>query len=262
MYICQSLTLRLKSMKRLFALFLAISALLTAHAQAPRDSIYKPLKRPLTVSVTYGRSINTGGNDNEYWFGRQPGNHGELGIQLSYLFINHCGIFADMYFSAGGNWVPPIDIEWMNAESCGPVGSMGMGVGLMYRFENYRWQFFARTGIGSCSIDNADDLFHNITEENNDSKTIITEVLEARRLTCPSYVNFGITGGYRLTHELSIVLDVNYRYPYTSSTVIISRKTWPSEDEPSQVINQQMYHSRSWGNNITISLGFRVQFKT
>lgn len=263
MYICRISNLLLESMKKLLAIFLSFSSLIAATAQVPHDNVCIPFKRPLMIAVTYGRSINTGGNDNEYWFGRQPSNRGEFTIRAAYSLFSHWSIYGDMVFSSGGNWTPPIDIEWLAESSCGLPGSAGMGAGIMYRYENNRWQFFTRAGIGACAMDNADDYIHYIYEDNNYeendvSSPKIKEIIEAQRLICPTYINFGLTGSYRLTRELNLVLDINYRYPYTSAKVKITRETY-NDDGRTEIIDCQTYHSRSWGNNLTISIGFQFQ---
>ena len=246
-------------MKRIFAIILAFSALTVTHAQTPRDSVIRPFDRPLMLSFSYGRSFNTSGNDNEYWFGRQPGNRGVLDIRLTYMFVSHWGVYGDISFSSGGTWTPPIDLEWEDEVYCGINWSGGIGIGLMYRYEYKRWQFFARSGIGACTIDNATGLTHFIDDSDDQPENLYHDVICADRYTNPSYVNFGITGGYRLTHVSSLIFDINYRYPYTSSKVEIKHKVIPACDSTPQVVDIRTYHSRSWGNNLTFSIGIQLQ---
>lgn len=143
----------------------------------------------------------------------------------------------------------------MSEFDCGIDGSAGMGIGVMYRYEYKRWQFFARCGIGSCTIDNATGLIH----YNEESDDLYDDVIYADRCTCPSYVNFGITGGYRLTRVSSLIFDINYHYPYTSSKVEIKREVMSSSESRPQVVDIRTYHSRSWGNNLTFSIGIQLQ---
>ena len=248
-----------KSMKRLFALILAISALLAAHAQAPSDSVIRPFNRPLMLSVTYGKNINTGGNDNEYWFGRQPALVNEVAFRLTYMFSPRWGIYGDFYFNSRSDWTPPLDLEWWDEFDCGIRTSGGAGLGAMYRFEHRRWQFYARAGFGVGNRGEGPDLTHYIGYEDEEYPRNCKDIIEAMRLTSVNYVNIGVTGGYRLSRVISLIMDINYHYPCTSSKVEINHKTNPSNGSRPVFIDRQTYTSRSWGNNLTISIGFQLQ---
>ncbi len=243
-------------MKRLFTLLITIYLLVSATgAKTPADSVMTPMKRPFILSAIYGRCINTGGNDNEYWFGRQNDNRGEFTIRATGMFSHHWGVFGEMTFGSGGEeWTPPIEGDWYYEVMCGNVfDTFGMGIGMMYRYEYKRWQLFARIGTGFCNIDG--QAKYQLLDEESDEQTSdsYNSVLHAERFTRPVYVNFGITGGYRISRVCSVIFDVNYRYPYTSSKVYIIPELGNDTYEP------KTYTSRSWGNNITFSIGVQLQ---
>ncbi|MDE5553818.1 MAG: porin family protein [Muribaculaceae bacterium] len=246
-------------MKRLFTLIVVITAMLAANAQAPRDSVIRPFNRPLMLSVTYGKNINTGGNENEYWFGRQPTIVNEVAFRLSYMFGPRWGIYGDFYFNSFSDWNPPLDLEWWDEFNCGVRSSGGAGLGAMYRFEHRRWQLYARAGAGFGDRGEGPDLTHYIGIGDDDSCYDAKEVLEARRITEVSYINFGVTGGYRISRVFSIIMDINYHCPLSSSKVEFTHKTNPHNGSIPKILDRKVYHSRSWGNNLTISIGLQLQ---
>ena len=251
-------------MKRLFALIVALFSLSAVNAQTQQDSIFKTFKRPLFLSTSFGKTISFGEDDNEYWFGKQPAVYNEFAFRLTYFVVSHWGIYADLYFGPNGEWTPPIDVKWRYEEACGLYLSAGMGIGCMYRYEHKRWQLFTRAGIGACTIAYASDLIYHIGYDDNirfeDYKEPLSvNVVSASRITSPSYINLGVTGGYRLSRGISLILDLNYRYPISSSKVKISYETTWLDSALPQVTNSKTYTSRSWGNNLTVSVGIQLQ---
>ena len=247
-------------MKRLFALIVALFSLSAVNAQTQPDSIFKTFKRPLFLSTSFGKTISLGEDDNEYWFGKQPAVYNEFAFRLTYFVVSHWGIYADLYFGPGSDWTPPIDTEWKIKDSELDLFHItsGFGIGVMYRYEHKRWQLFTRAGIGICEITPAPDMEHNIGDKYVDG-TRIVEGIYARRHTMPSYVNLGLTGGYRLSKGISLVFDMNYRYPISSSKVEISHETYVGNNYKPHVHSKQTYTSRSWGNNLTVSVGIQLQ---
>lgn len=246
-------------MKRLLIIIVTLYAILAANAQTPGDSVFKPFNRPLILSASYGKNINTGGNDNEYWFGQQRGVVNEIAIRLAYIFSPHWGIYGDFYFNSCSDWTPPLDMEWWENDDYCIRTSGGAGLGAMYRFEHRRWQFYARAGFGIGNRGEGPDLTHYIDYENEESPHNCKEIIQALRLTSVNYVNIGVTGGYRLSRVISLIMDINYHYPCTSSKVEINHKTNPSNGSRPTFIDRQTYTSRSWGNNLAISIGIQFQ---
>ncbi|MDE6369686.1 MAG: hypothetical protein K2K94_10670, partial [Muribaculaceae bacterium] len=198
-------------------------------------------------------------NDNEYWFGKQASNKGELTFRMSYSFISHWSIYADLFFGSGTRWTPPPILDWEYDFVCGISFSAGIGAGAMYHITHGRWQLFTRAGIGKSSSTTTNYVYRIGGEDyEHDENNKYREAMHAYLWYSPSYVNFGITGGYRLSHFWSLILDLNYRYPYTSSKVQITRETDIVNKQP-EVLDRENHYSRSWGNNLTISIGFQLQ---
>ncbi len=246
-------------MKRLLTLIVTIVAFLAAYAQTSPDSVIRPFNRPLMLSVTLGKNINTGGNTNAYWFGHQPAAVNEVAFRLTYMFTPRWGIFGDFYFNSFSDWNPPLDLEWWDDFECGVRSSGGAGLGALYRFEQGRWQFYARAGYGVGDRGEGPDLTHYVGYEDELDPYDCEELITAKRLTSVDYLNLGLTGGFRLTRVFSLIVDVNYHFPLTSSKVEITRKTNPKNGSRPKIIDRQTYTSRSWGNNLTIAIGFQLQ---
>lgn len=261
---------KIKMYRLLFvSIAVVLAVMFTPHMLcAPVDTVatptvIKPLERPLLFSITYGKRINTGGNDNADWFGRQKLAHNALTFRLTYFVYRHWAIYGELGFGGKPGWTPPFGGPvWMSESKCG-LGldcSLLSCAGVVYRYEHGRWQFYARAAYGIMSFD-LDSYF---SVGDMEGSSLIGDAFgenrwTARRSIAADCVCGGLSFGYRTSRTVSIVLDVNYSYPVRAkSEVAIKNESGPSYREVDNSINWYRT-SRSWGNNLTVSVGIQFQ---
>jgi hypothetical protein len=104
-----------------------------------------------------------------------------------------------------------------------------------------RWQLMPRVGIGRMSAGGSEK-----TQTIEDT----TYKLEISRSS--TYLNPGISAGYRTSNLCSIILDVSYRCPLQScnTTYTVTEPDLPSVTETVK--------SRSWSNDLSVSVGIQL----
>lgn len=118
-----------------------------------------------------------------------------------------------------------------------PSASIGIG----YMEEIGRWQLMPRIGIGRMSAGGSEK-----TQTIEDT----TYKLEISRSS--TFLNPGISAGYRTSNLCSIILDVSYRCPLQSchTTYTVTEPDLPSVTETVK--------SRSWSNDLSVSVGIQL----
>ena len=242
----------------MLAALLTVGVPVVAHAglsegKSDTCKVMTPLERPLLMSISYGKRINTGGNDNPGWFGRQKAAHNDLTIRMAYFVCHHWGIYGDLSFGGAPEWTPPVaGVEWTEFYQCTPFPelSVATSVGVMYRYESGRWQLFGRLGYGQIGLGNV----------SLDGLTDGMVRWEADRRVGSCYLDGGLSVGYRASRVISWLFDVHYRKPVCNRTSHVQIRQILYDDKGDGVMETTWRStSRSWGENLTISIGIQLQ---
>ena len=112
--------------------------------------------------------------------------------------------------------------------------------GLAYTISVERWRIIPRAGIGVISMGS----YHKSSTVGDTTKRLDKDI-------SPMFVNAGVSAGYRLSRLCTLFLDASYRCPVQRATATY---TLTRPDTPAETLDAT---SRSWGNDLTLSLGVK-----
>lgn len=206
-------------------------------------------RHPFIMSFSIGPNFNTGGSEHTEYFGARADVATQFDWRISVGFARHWNAYLDIGLSF---FKIQTDDVWSNiAQTIGdklfpglsrikPSASIGIG----YMEEIGRWQLMPRIGIGRMSAGGSEK-----TQTIEDT----TYKLEISRSS--TFLNPGISAGYRTSNLYSIILDVSYRCPLQSchTTYTVTETDLPSVTETVK--------SRSWSNDLSVSVGIQLHME-
>lgn len=217
-------------------------ATLSAQSQSP----FQPMERPFTMALTFGPDFNPGATSVPEPFGRRPQVAPEFGFRIGYPLRHHWSAFFDLgltfYPMKTDNLAEAIGTALANAILPG-FGSVhpSVSAGVFHLSQFGRFLLIPRAGIGWMHVKKGTGY---------PFKTDGTRVTIARNISSPT-VNLGISAGYRTSRVCSLIVDAAYACPLRSSTATVTTVSGNSTET-------LRYTSRTWGNDITVSVG--IQF--
>lgn len=224
-------------------------------ANQPADSIVMtPLKKPFFLDITIGPSIKTGSDEHIEWFGKRQTVSYEWTCRIGKFFTRHWGGYfdSDLHFShfrrPWFNNYPALDFSPEPQCGLGYILKITLGIGITYRFEHNRWQYFMRGGVGIQGY-GSESWDGYLKQDDQNEENRYESQLKIDRKIGAKYANTGITLGYRVTKSVSWIFDINYRYPLSCSKVTLTNH----EGEITRL------KSKAWANDITLSIGIRIQ---
>lgn len=259
----------MKQLKSLLAFALAALIPMVAHsaessASAPdgesqipsvdnESALYVPghadwkMYNSVTSVISLGANFNTGGKMNAQWFGSRP----DAAVQLNYRLIGylsrHWGIYGDLGFSYYDDKDPHDSTIDNIMQAIGDKFFNGItkwhftfGVGAAYRYETGRLQIVPRVGINM-----------RFPTRKHKNKTHGTSSFKSERDLAWLCADTGFELGYRTSRLCSIVLDIDYSLPLQKSKF---EYTQTNESET----KSGYYKSHSFGNELTVSLGLKI----
>lgn len=204
-------------------------------------------ERPLMMSLSIGPNFNTGGSEHSDYFGTRPDVTTQFNWRISGAFACHWAAYAELGMSffrvKTDNVVNNIMEDLLSMMSLGLTKiKPSLGAGITYIAEKGRWQFQPRVGIGWMNAGNSD---RNTEINGKESRLNISR--------SPWFANAGASIGYRMSKVCSTILDVNYRHPLQACKATYT--TQLPEEQPVTTVRK----SRSWANDLSVSLGIQVQ---
>lgn len=242
--------------RKLAVIFLLIAGILpiTAQEEACKTKKEKQkiesLRRPFIMSFSIGPNFNTGGNDYSEWFGSRANVATQFDWRMNISFARQWCAYLDLgvsFFKVQTNDLGENIGNALIDKFLFPGLSKikpSVSAGVTYIAERGRWQFMPRAGIGLTSAGNS-----NKTKATNGNEY----KLEINR--SPMFFNTGASVGYRTSNLCSILLDVNYRCPIQSC-----KATYTTTQSNLPPLTQTM-KSRSWANDLSVSLGMQFQLE-
>lgn len=229
---------------KLAVIILFVIGTLPVAAQDKASSLSS--RSPFIMSFSIGPNFNTGGSEHTEYFGSRADVATQFDWRISVGFARHWNAYLDIGLSF---FKIQTDDLWSNiAQTIGdkllpglsrikPSASIGIG----YMEEIGRWQLMPRIGIGRMSAGGSEK-----TQTIEDT----TYKLEISRSS--TFLNPGISAGYRTSNLCSIILDVSYRCPLQScnTTYTVTEPDLPSVTETVK--------SRSWSNDLSVSVGIQL----
>lgn len=175
-------------------------------------------------------------------FGQRPSTVTQVTIRPSYFFSRHWGAYADLRFNLFRfhSYEKFLDLLVPGLSKLKPMFSVG-GV---YRYEHTRWQIQPRAGVGfniygsskSSMKINGDEEYQKISGD----------------LFC---FDAGLSIAYRLSHICALYVDCS-----TMQQLIPAKYSYTVIKDG--VANSGSIKSRTWGNNMSVSIGVRLQTST
>ena len=217
---------------KLAVIILFIIGTLPVAAQDKASSLSS--RSPFIMSFSIGPNFNTGGSEHIEYFGSRADVATQfdwrIDIGLSFFKIQTDDVWSNIAQTIGDKLLPGLS-------RIKPSASIGIG----YMEEIGRWQLMPRVGIGRMSAGGSEK-----TQTIEDT----TYKLEISRSS--TYLNPGISAGYRTSNLCSIILDVSYRCPLQScnTTYTVTEPDLPSVTETVK--------SRSWSNDLSVSVGIQL----
>lgn len=172
-------------------------------------------------------------------------------------------MFGEIIIGGSDDWAPPFGSKWERDFECGiGIEAAVLSAGIMYRSEWGRWQLFARAGYGCAALGHG--KYYNVIDYDCYEPSLIDELSmtwehewEVYRFVGCNFVGLGLTLGYRTSRVTSLLFDVAYRYPVKScSEITVQNFHMDGRDISTEWSNVS---SRSWGNNLTVSVGIQFQ---
>lgn len=200
---------------------------------------------PFTFAISLGPNFNTGGSQSAEWFGSRPDVASQMDIMMNLKIVRRWSIYLDLaitFFETRQQSADKDPVAAILGELFAPVSSMkpSAAAGLAYSLPVERWSITPRAGIGVMSLGS----YHKSTTAGDTTKRLEKDI-------SPMFVNAGVSAGYRLSRLCTLFLDASYRCPIQRATATY---TVTRPDIPAETVSAT---SRSWGNDLTISMGVK-----
>ncbi|WP_300805073.1 hypothetical protein [uncultured Duncaniella sp.] len=241
-----------------------------------KEDLNVPLEKPIIMTLTFGKCINMGGHENSEWLGRRRGQTNELDWRFAYFFLRHWGMYVDcaIYGSSIASDCGPLlekqlGTKFHQDDECGAIFAGAIaGIGITYRMEWNRWQLLLRGGIGTIGMNDSwtSTRDYDLTDDPGyDRWEMPYTRWECNRYLSPSFLNGGLTIGYRMSRVFSVILDINYRHTVGEKAYMCLTKyeyAHTEDDfEPRELIHFDK-SSRAWGRDLTVSIGLQLQVES
>lgn len=229
----------MKNLKRLiFIIVVLFAASVSVYPAGPFECYQKNLFG-LDFSVGSNIDLSSLNNEQKEVFEGRPTAAFQLTLRPNYYFSRHWGAYVDLSFSffRFNDLERLIDVLMPGLSTLKPTLSLGGA----YRYEHGHWQIQPRLGVG-------------IVEYGHRSTKIMTDGKETiqKRTGSMWSVNTGISAAYRTSRVCSIFLDLSAMQPFTPAKY---SKTTTADG----VTSCYKVDSYSWGRNMSVSLGIRLQ---
>ncbi|MDE6117235.1 MAG: hypothetical protein K2G33_06990 [Duncaniella sp.] len=241
----------------IFSAVAATPAAAKSQLQADTDSTatYVPgheswrMYNPFDITLSIGANINTGGKKNSQWFGTRPAVVPQINYRVTGYISRHWGIYGDVGLSI---YKTKDDLrtgfeDLMNGMA--DIMFMGvsrwhlsLGVGGAYRYESRRVHLTPRAGLNFRLTSSKERSYSNKEGDWESSKQLAWLCADT-----------GVEIGYRISRGCSLILDFDYSLPLQDSKFHLTHTHNSTSD-----VN--VYKSRAWGDEFTISIG--VKFGT
>lgn len=219
-------------------------------AQQANSLLKKQEERKLTsviLSVSMGTNIHTGGNEHPECFATRADVATQFDMRMN-VFLSDCwsvyGDFGLTFFKlqkkSPGLFEEIFDALFDVALRFNP----SLGVGASYMAEFGRFNLMPRAGLG----------YQLYAGDSNHTKQMNSVTYKSNVRRSSFFANAGCAFEYRLTEMWGLLFDVNYRYPLQSAK---AKYTVQEADTPPV---KQNWSSRSWTNDLSISLGIQLHF--
>ncbi len=200
---------------------------------------------PFTFAISLGPNFNTGGSQSAEWFGSRPATAMQMDIMMNLAIVRRLSLYLDLgitFFEIRQQSADKDPVAAIIGELFSPVSSMkpSAAAGLAYTISVERWRIIPRAGIGVISMGS----YHKSSTVGDTTKRLDKDI-------SPMFVNAGVSAGYRLSRLCTLFLDASYRCPVQRATATY---TLTRPDTPAETLNAT---SRSWGNDLTLSLGVK-----
>ncbi len=210
-------------------------------------------KSSLRLDIAVGANISTETESDSQWFGRRNKYAPDMDLRFAYMFNRHWGAYGELGLSFyklkrdDRNVIEDIfegflDIVFPGISKVKPR----LLLGVTYSTSLKKWELSPRLGLGYEWI---------LSKNSSSSKTYndgnvvtVSKEYDAN----PLIINPGINIGYRLSRVSTLFADISYNQPLTSSSLNIN--TTSSDNHKSFD-----YNSSSFGRNIILSIGIRLQ---
>lgn len=215
--------------------------------QSDMDWINETSKHAFMMVFNVGANFNTGSNGNQSIFPARPDVATQLNCLLHYSFTPHWSVFADF----GGTFYRLEPMGLMDAIGNALLDTFFPGIsrihpsaaiGGAYKVNFGRWQLMPRAAFGWMTVDSGDK-----TKSKNG--TTVNYKYDIN----PPFFNPGASIGYRTSKICSLQLDISYRCPLKATTATITTTN-------DNVADVQKFKTHGWGNDLSVSLGFLLQF--
>lgn len=202
---------------------------------------------PFMMSFSIGSNFNTGGSDHAEWFGSRA----DVATQFDWR----------MNVSLLGQWCAYLDlgVSFFNLQTVDSGENMAgvvidklfpglskikpsLSTGITYVVEKGKWQLMPKAGIGWTSAGNS-----------NKTKSADGKIYQLEINRSPLFFNTGASIGCHTSNLCSFILDINYRCPLQGCKATYTT-TLPDLPPVTEVMK-----SRSWGNDLSVSLGIQLQ---
>lgn len=203
---------------------------------------------PFMMSFSLGPNFNTGGSDYAEWFGSRADVVTQFDWRMNVPLFRHWCAYLDLgisFFSIQTDYLAE-NIASAFFDKLFPGLSKikpSISTGITYVVEKRKWQFMPRAGIGLTGAGNS---------KNGKSADGKMYELDVNRSTM--FFNAGASIGYRTSNLCSFILDINYRCPLQDCKATYTT-TLPDLPPVTEVMK-----SRSWANDLSVSLGIQLQF--
>lgn len=203
---------------------------------------------PFMMSFSIGPNFNTGGSDYAEWFGSRADVATQFDWRMNVPLFRHWCAYLDLGVSFFN-----IQTDDLGEKIAGAIFDKlfpgirkikpSLSTGITYVVGKRKWQFMPRAGIGCTSAGYS-----------NSTESIDGKIYDLKINRSSMFFNTGASIGYRTSNLCSFVLDINYRCPLQSSKATYT-STLPDSPPVREVLK-----SRSWGNDLSVSLGIQLHF--
>lgn len=241
-----------------------------------KEDLSVPFEKPVVMALTFGKCINMGGHENSEWLGRRRGQTNELDWRFAYFFLRHWGAYIDLgiYGNSIASDCGPLLEKQLGTKiyrggECGAIfAGMIASIGITYRMEWNRWQLLLRGGFGAIDINDTwtSTRDYGLTDAPGyDRMEMPYTEWECKRNLSPSFLNGGLTIGYRLARSLSLIIDINYRHTVGKNGYMCFKKyEYTHTDDKLEARELIDFDKRSsaWGRDLVISIGYQLQVES